>query len=438
MGQGNTDLQGRLLMRVPEFGRRQPPDQKMGLVWAHAPGHQIATANVWPALTGQAQSVELTLGPLTDTEFLVLDPAGKPVAGATVEPGGIKTPVVTYSPPPRFIRPIVRAVTGADGRTRLTALTHEAFRSVQVTTAALGMQRLWFDEPRNSQPQRTIQLRSTGRIMGRIVADRPEWTRGVKVFITTAGNEGRRATEGTAEVASRADGLFLVPAIAVGRAQFDVRVDPTLPILPRIPDVQIQADAIARVDIRLEKTVRVRGEIRSRETSDPVAGVQILIGNGTPKEGVTVVSDSQGRFELSTLHGDVTMQLTSAQGSWIQLGDDPLADRHRVPAGLESFDLPPVEVVRGVTVQGRAVDAGNQPIASVSICADAATGKRQYGWATTNADGAFTMAIPGGVPLKYRYSFDQGGVPQGLDPGGELEVVRESPLLLRARRGESP
>ena len=177
MGQGKTDLQGRLLMRLPEVGRRQPADQKVGLVWAHAPGHQIATANAWHALTGQAQSVELPLGPLTDTEFLVLDPAGKPVAGATVEPGGIKTPVVTYSPPPRFILPIVQAVTGADGRARLAALPHEAIRSVQITTGARGMQRLWFDEPRNSQPQRTIQLRSTGRIMGRIVADRPEWTR---------------------------------------------------------------------------------------------------------------------------------------------------------------------------------------------------------------------------------------------------------------------
>ncbi len=49
MGQGNTDLQGRLLMRVPEVGRRLPADQKMGLVWAYAPGHQIATANAWPA-----------------------------------------------------------------------------------------------------------------------------------------------------------------------------------------------------------------------------------------------------------------------------------------------------------------------------------------------------------------------------------------------------
>ena len=127
------------------------------------------------------------------------------------------------------------------------------------------------------------------------------------------------------------------------------------------------------------------------------------------------------------------MQLISTDGSWIQLGDDPLAARHRVPAGVESFELPVIEVVRGVTVQGRLVDAAIQPIASVSIYADAVTGKRQYGGTTTSADGAFTMTIPAGVPLKYRYSFDQGGVPKGLDPVGPLEVVRDEPLLLRAK-----
>ncbi len=136
-----------------------------------------------------------------------------------------------------------------------------------------------------------------------------------------------------------------------------------MPLLPRIPEVEIQGDAIARVEIPLERTVRVRGAVRSRKTGDPVAGVQIFIGHGAPKGGQTVPSDPRGRFEVSTLPGDVTMQVISTDGSWIQFGDDPLARPHRVTARVESFDVPPIEVVRGVTVQGRLVDAGNQPIA---------------------------------------------------------------------------
>jgi hypothetical protein len=84
------------------------------------------------------------------------------------------------------------------------------------------------------------------------------------------------------------------------------------------------------------------------------------------------------------------------------------------------------------------VDAADQPIANVSVYADATSGNRQYGAATTDRDGAFTMMMPSGFPLRYRYSFDQGGVPQGLDPVGEARIVRENPLLLRAVSQKRP
>ena len=80
-------------------------------------------------------------------------------------------------------------------------------------------------------PRREIHLRSTGRILGGIVADRPEWTRGVKLQVTTTGDLLRRDAEGIAEVVSRADGLFLIPAIAAGHAQFRISIDPPLPVL---------------------------------------------------------------------------------------------------------------------------------------------------------------------------------------------------------------
>jgi hypothetical protein len=441
-GHGTTDGQGRYLMPVPVGRRPTPKDRRFGLlvlVWAHAPGHRFATANAWKALYREAQAVDLTLGPLTDTEFLVLDPQGKPVVGAIVEARGVKTPIgLSYSLPPKFILPILQTVTGADGRARLPALRYETFRSVEIATTTLGIQHQWLQEPPNGPPQREIHLRSPGRIIGRIVADRPEWTRGVKLHVTTTRDQVQRDTEGTAEVVSRTDGLFLIPAIAAGHARIQITVDPPLPVLPRIPDVEVQPDAVSRVEIRLERTVRVRGAIRSRETGDPVVGAEVLIGNGKPNEGERGVSDSRGRFEVNTLPGDVTMQVVSTPGSFIQVGDDPSSRRHRVPAGVETFDLLPIEVVRGVTVQGRLVDAANRPLARVSVYADAASGKRQYGAWTTDRDGAFTMIRPSGVPLRYRYSFDQGGAPEGLEPVGEARIVRENPLLLRAASRKRP
>jgi RNA polymerase sigma factor (sigma-70 family) len=457
LGHGTTDGQGRFLMPVPAFWRQKPAGSQLGLVWAHAPGHQMATANAYRALVGKAQSVDLTLGPAADTAFLVLDPDGHPVAEATVEPCMVKTPAIHYYSAPQFILPSLRAVTGVDGRVRLPALPREVLRSVRVSTRTLGIQYVTFTDIVESgtldvkdvvtgPAQRVIRLRSTGRIFGRIIADRPEWTRGVKLNVTTNNpdapqhvvNSAWDQDVGEAEVVSRADGVFVIPAIAAGHARFRITVDPALPVLPRIPSVEVQGDAIAHVEIRLERTVRVRGAIRSRETGDPVAGVEILIGHGAVKEGERAVSDSQGRFEVNTLPGDVTMQMVSTPGSFVQVGDDRSSQRHRVPVGVEAFDMPPIEVVRGVTVQGRLVDAADQPIANVSVYADATSGNRQYGAATTDRDGAFTMMMPSGFPLRYRYSFDQGGVPQGLDPVGEARIVRENPLLLRAVSQKRP
>jgi hypothetical protein len=428
-------------MPVPEGWRPPPKDRRFGplvLVWAHARGHQLATANAWKAFYREAQSVDVTLGPLTDTEFLVLDPEGKPVAGATVEPREVLTPIgLTYSLASKFILPILEAVTDADGRARVPALSYGAFSWVRITTPSLGIQHQRLPDPPLA-PQREIHLRSTGKIFGRIVADRPEWTRGVKLSITTTSDPVDRDTKGIAEVVSRGDGLFLIPAIAGGHARFEIAVDPVRPVLPRIPDVGVRPDAVTNVEIRLERTVRVRGSIRDRETGRPVARAEMLIGDGVPNKGEKGMSDSDGRFEVDTLPGDVTMQVVSAPGSFVQVGDDPSSRRHHVPAGVEAFDLPPIEVVRGVKVQGRLVDVADQPIANVSIRADAASGNRQYGAGATDQDGAFTMLIPSGVPLKYRYSFDQGGAPQGLDPVGEAPIVRDNPLLLRARSRKGP
>ena len=286
-GHGTTDGQGRYVMPIHERRRPTPNDRRFGLmalVWAHAPGHEMATANAWKALYREVHSVDLTLGTATNTEFLVLDPARKPVAGATVEPRGVKTPInLVYSLPPKFVLPILQAVTGADGRARLPALRFETFRSVQIATATFGIQHQWLQEPFNGPPQREIHLRSTGRVIGRVVADQPEWARGVKISITTTSDPDRRDTEGTAEVVSRADGFFVIPSIAEGHARLRITVDPTVPVVPRIPDVEaeVERDAITRVQIRLEKSVRVRGAIRSRKTGEPITRAEILTGRQT-------------------------------------------------------------------------------------------------------------------------------------------------------------
>ncbi len=106
--------------------------------------------------------------------------------------------------------------------------------------------------------------------------------------------------------------------------------------------------------------------IRVKGSGDPVAGASISIGYGAPRQSDSVVSDAQGRFTAQGPAGDVTMHVVSLNESFVQIGE-PWAKRYKVPEGAEAFDLPPIEVVRGLTIKGRLVDADDRPMTNVGI-----------------------------------------------------------------------
>jgi hypothetical protein len=140
--------------------------------------------------------------------------------------------------------------------------------SVTIAARFLGEQQFhilgWATEP----AQNELRLRPAGRIEGHIVASRPEWTRGVKIYLSTTSpvvglgpSDGQ--PEGVARVTTGDDGTFTVPAIAEGKLSVSPRVDQRLPARPRpIGDVFIQSHQTTKVAIFLQKAVRVRGSIR--------------------------------------------------------------------------------------------------------------------------------------------------------------------------------
>ena len=76
----------------------------------------------WYALSGKPQSVDLAVGPATDTSFLVIGPDGRPVAGAVVEPDLIFAPNNCHMNPPAAMLPAIRSITDATGRAALPAI----------------------------------------------------------------------------------------------------------------------------------------------------------------------------------------------------------------------------------------------------------------------------------------------------------------------------
>ena len=61
-----------------------------------------------------------------------------------------------------------------------------------------------------------------------------------------------------------------------------------------------------------------------------------------------------------------------------------------VPERVGAFDLPPIEVVRGVTIKGRLVDTEDRPVAGVKLFGLAEN--RNYGFAITEPNGDFTTS----------------------------------------------
>jgi hypothetical protein len=389
-----ADRQGNFVLTVHDAWSRSPIHERQPVIWAYASGHRIASANASLALSGKPESVDLTLGPVTDTSFIVFGPDGRPAVGAVVEPYRILAPYAIV-PPPAAMLPAIRSVADETGHALLPAIPREGFRNVKVTTNSLGEQQLSLRGHASEPAQRDVRLRPAGRIEGHIVAARPEWTRGVKIYLSTLSPSdpdgqavpippepfGHAAdhTEGLAEVITGDDGTFIVPAIAEGKLILYAIVDQALPIRQRpIGDVVIRSNQTTKLAIFLQKAVRVRGAIRVTVSHEPVVGASISIayglGDGQKKiqpDGTSMcVSDAIGRFETYIMPGDAGISVFGMPEPFVRLEGPTFVPFGRVADDAETVELPPIEVARGVTITGRLVDAQDRPMAHAGLLPD--------------------------------------------------------------------
>ncbi len=441
-----ADTRGNYVLTVHEAWSRSPIHERQPVVWAYASGHRIASANAWLALSGKPESVDLTLNPATDTSFIVLGPDGRPAVGAVVEPYQILTSHA-YVPPPTAMLSAIRSVADDTGRAVLPAIGREGFTSVKVTTSVLGEQQLPLRGNATEPARREVRLRPAGRIEGHIVAGRPEWTRGVKIYLSTFSpsdhsgqvstpsrphpfGDGADKTEGLAEVVTGDDGTFIIPAIAEGKLSVHAKVDQALPVRERpIGDVEVRSKQTTKLAIFLQKAVRVRGSIRVTVSHEPVAGASISVAYGLADgqekkqpDGTSMsVSDAMGRFETYIMPGEAGMSVFGLPEPFVRIGGTTFVRIGRVADVAETVELPPIEVARGATVKGRLVDAQDRPIANARVFVGSAV-------AITDRQGDFTLSgVPDGPQLTYHFNFK----PQDKS-SVVVEIVRENPLLLRA------
>jgi hypothetical protein len=388
--------------------------------------NEIAVALAKGGLVKEGKSHEwiLRLMSAKDVTITVVDANGQPVAGATVEPvnfqGGQGFDLI-----PDPISIALRANTNATGQTRLH-VGSPYFFNLRVTTDLFGIQLVRLN-PRDFGPTRTVRLGDVGRIEGRVTAKDPNDVRRVRIGFRSV----LAFTEGVAAAISDERGNFVVPKIAAGPILINARSrDGSSAVAPRLPkNFSVRAGATAHLEISLEPLVTVRGSVQTEDTHAPVAGANVTVAFGNGMQGAPAVTDLVGRFEFRVLPGLVNspaiISLPEAIERDYEQAGEPWDSKITVPPGDKPFEMPPIVLLRRITILGKVIDQDGRPLAKATVCGD--VGNRRYGFCETEANGQFSMRVPHTISPKRFEIF----TPPTNRPGS-VTILQKSPLVLKA------
>ena len=405
------------------------------VIWCYATKHQIAVAPASNQLTGESDDpVEIVLKPSTDTRFEVRNLQGDPIRGARVEPG-LFLERAAREMVPTELREVVGAETNDRGVALLPAMGRD-FPPIRVTAPGYGVQELQWRGSAEEPAVRTVRLSPTGRLEGRLLCDDPSEFEGLRVCIDT--DQPRRSDEvavaaGFAEVDEQ--GRFVFPECAEGPIRLLIPIVEPGAWAPRIPEnLEIKAGETTEVEVPFGRTVRVRGRVQVKETEVPVApaGVSVWYGSEWFQRN-RVRTDADGRFETNVLPGEVQQHLImkpEEYSNWVMEAPDRRTPI-QVPAGVETFDLPPVNLIPTVEHSGRLVDRENRPV--TEACIHAIAKDRCSYSAKIDESGAFTLHLPKGFEIeKYEVARSREDSPV------PTAVLSESPLVLQSVEEKTP
>jgi len=395
-----TYADGHYSLSVPAAATRPGNFTPGWTLFCIAPDRQIGTVSAYgPEQLRSNKQVDFSLQSTSDTGFFVQTTDGKPVPGAFVEPllfrsNAYEFKINPYRAIPRELRKIIGAMTNDEGRAMLPAIGRDGFQMVQVTAAGYGIQQLRLMESADEPAIRTVTLRPTGRLEGRLISDKSELVQNVTLTVIQDDHPGER-TSGAAVIETDNNGMFTVSEFAEGVIEIvpNLFQKSPLPFLPRVPRrLQINAGATTTVEIPYESTVRVQGRVQTKDDSQPVSGARMIVTYGS-WQGETVRTDADGRFEADVLPGQVLQQMIGLPETYANWTEEQsiFAQQINVPGDVETFDLPAVEIIPTLQRTGTLLDENNEPVANVEISVSSAN--RNYGGTSSTDDRAISNCL---------------------------------------------
>lgn len=395
-----TDRQG-------EFLLEGLPPGKFAVTVVHADFAPLAQ-DVVVAAAEPVTTVVLRLAEGCTLAGLVRDEQGRPVAGANVRilSGGME--------------PLVWQTDEGGLFTARHLPAHVALRAQLPGYFAADLELDLTGTPCAGQAD-VVLRRLGGRVAGRVLDARRFPIAGARVRVEPAAGEARWAAQGTV---SAADGAFSAPAPAEGR----VRVAASH---PDYVETAIETAPAEDLELVLRRGVRLRGTVVD-EVGRPVAAEVSVRADGRELRAVRAGPD--GSFDAGRVPAGTYELRGRAEGFadatvWTGV-DEPERDSAAAERSVE------LVLRRGVTLEGRAVDRFDEPVAGARIEARLRGSRLAAREARTGDDGRFVLAgLPPGTwdVIAEREGLGRVAGDATLDIG-----VRGRPLELKFRDAALP
>lgn len=400
-------------------------------VWAYASGYCIQSQSVFEAISGEAKKeYTIQLPPESNTAYRILKPDGKPLAGAIVKPIDYSTSDA-FDNVPEGMQSELSVRTDSNGRVRLPSVELGLLYRIELFDEQFGRQAFRVDNPilrddPNAFNNLDLQLRPVSSIRGRLVCERQDWTRNVKLYFATEDPDDMKGPHGHAEIVTDDQGHFDIPKIAMGgRIRCRVAIDPKLPVRPLLKEnMTLSEGETMELDIPLVNAPLVHGKVVDRSTGKPVAKAEVGLHFGDGSSSDYVIPDENGRYEGRTPPGPVRVQVIAVPDGSLQV--ERIGAEAEVPADVKEFELPNIEVVGMQEVVGELVDNENTPLPNLLVQAGDGNDHRLYGTAESDERGQFKIRVPIGLDTVFFVTVENlGTIP--------AQVLKRDPLRIRVK-----
>jgi protocatechuate 3,4-dioxygenase beta subunit len=329
------------------------------MLLAYQPGHALGQS-LLDSAEKREKPVEIALAAAEPMTLTILDPQGKPVAGAEVpapdyEQGG------TWRAPSDWIERLTRKA-DASGQVTIDYLPAKSAFIASVRTEHYGIQRR---QVTTDPADRTIRLRPVGRLEGRVLATDPKVVAGLAIEVCCAAGALSDGS-GYAALKTDAEGRFVIEHLAEGDARIAVQVDRSRPfrLAGELKLTKVVAGTTAAVEIPLVKAARVMGKVVEQGTQKPIAGVKLYLSNRVESE--QVVSDAEGTFVVYFGPGSIDGNIGETPEGYFN-SSFLLNVGGEIGEGTKELALKTVELARSIQRPVVVVDEQGQPAADAWV-----------------------------------------------------------------------